>query len=142
MAGAAGGRGSSYEIDRAVLEAGVGSTGAVLEARAPEAGGGRPDVRHAASVPDQIQPRAARAKERVRRRRTEDQTAGGAGTGFELRAGSGTTALANGEAAQVPVDARQSALSEPTGESSGTGAPQLVELGRSEEHTSELQSLR
>src|ERR1017187_2669237 len=31
MAGAAGGRGSSYEIDRAVLEAGVGSTGAVLE---------------------------------------------------------------------------------------------------------------
>src|ERR1035437_4628448 len=59
MAGAAGGRGSSYGIDRAVLEAGVGSTGAVLEARAPEAGGGRPDARHAASVPDQIQPRAA-----------------------------------------------------------------------------------
>src|ERR1035437_7126658 len=57
MAGAAGGRGSSYGIDRAVLEAGVGSTGAVLEARAPEAVGGRPDVRHAASVPDQIQPR-------------------------------------------------------------------------------------
>jgi len=43
---------------------------------------------------------AAGAEERLRRRRTDDQAAGGAGTGFELRAGSGTAALANGDAAQ------------------------------------------
>src|ERR1039457_6398989 len=73
MAGPAGGRGSSHGIDRAVLEAGVGNAGAVLEAGAPKAGGGQQDVRHAASVPSQVQPRAAWAKERFRRRRTDDQ---------------------------------------------------------------------
>src|ERR1019366_4069163 len=107
MAGPAGGRRSSHGIDRAVLEAGVGNTGAVLEAGAPEAGGGPPDGRHAAPVPSQEQPRAAWAKERSRRRRTDDQAVGGARTGAELRAGSGTAALANGDAAEAPVDAHQ-----------------------------------
>src|SRR5450759_4129752 len=51
MAGPAGGRRSSDGIDRAVLEAGVGNAGAVLEAEAPAAGGGRQDVRHVAPVP-------------------------------------------------------------------------------------------
>src|SRR5260370_36783753 len=124
-----GGRGSGDGIDGAVLEAGVGSVGAVLEAGAPEAGGGDQDVRHAAPVPSQVQPRAAGAKERLRRRRADDQTAGGAGTGVELRAGSGTAVVANGDAAQIPVNARQGALSEPTGESVGTGAHQVVEFG-------------
>src|SRR5665811_107928 len=117
MAGRAGGRRSSHGIDRAVLEAGVGSAGAVLEASASEAGGGQQDVRHAASVPSQEQPRAAWAKERFRRWRTDDQAAGGAGTGVELRAGSGTAALANGDEAEAPVDAGQGGFSEPTGES-------------------------
>src|SRR5450432_53943 len=107
MAGAAGGRRSSHGIDRTVLEAGVGSAGAVLEASTPEAGGGQQDVRHAAPVPSQVQPRAAWAKERFCRRRTDDQAAGGAGTGFELRTGCGTAALANGDEAEAPVDARQ-----------------------------------
>src|SRR5665811_2472022 len=93
MAGPAGGRRSGHGIDRAVLEAGVGSAGAVLEAGAPEAGGGRPDVRYAAPVPSQEQSRVARAKERFPRRRTDDQAAGGAGVGFELRAGCGTAAV-------------------------------------------------
>src|ERR1700688_1927647 len=103
MAGPAGGGGSSDGIDRAVLEAGMGSVGAVLEACAPEPGRGDQDVRHAAPVPGQIQPRAAGAKERLRRRRTDDQTAGGARVGIELRAGSGAAAVANGDAAQAPV---------------------------------------
>src|ERR1022692_1672513 len=40
----------------------------------------------------------------------------------------GQRAVANGDAAQAPVDPRQSALSEPTGEPVGTGAPQVIEL--------------
>ena len=76
-----------------------------------QAGGGQQDVRHAAPGPSQVQPRAARAKERFRRRRTDDQAAGGAGTGFELRAGSRTAALANGDEAEAPVDARPGAVS-------------------------------
>src|ERR1019366_8538679 len=128
MAGAAGGRGSSHGIDRTVLETGVGSAGAVLEAGAPEARGGHQDVRRAAPMPCQIQPRAARAEERLRRRRTDDQTAGGAGVGFELRTGCGTAPVANRDAAQAPVDPRQDTLPEPTGSSVGTGAPQVIEL--------------
>src|SRR5664280_2275587 len=69
MAGPAGGRRSGHGIDRTVLEAGVGNVGAVLEARAPAAGGSQPDVRYAAPVPSQEQPRAAREKERFPRRR-------------------------------------------------------------------------
>src|ERR1017187_7058579 len=128
MAGPAGGRGSSHGIDCTVLETGMGSAGEVLEAGAPEARRGRQDVRHAALMPSQIQSRAARAEERFRRRRTDDQTAGGAGVGFELCAGCRTAALADGDAAQAPVDARQSALSESTGEPVGTGASQVIEL--------------
>src|ERR1017187_2193229 len=122
MASAAGGRGSSHGIDRTVLETGVGSAGAVLEAGAPEARGGRQDVRRAAPMPCQIQPRAARAEERLRRRRTDDQTAGGAGAGFELRTGCGTAPVANRDAAQAPVDPRQDTLPEPTGSSVGASA--------------------
>src|ERR1035437_7842686 len=110
MAGPAGGRRSSHGIDRAVLEAGVGSAGAVLEASASEAGGGQSDVRHAAPVPSQEQPRAARAKERFRRRRTDGQAVGSARTGLELRAGTGAATLANGDEAKAPVDARQGGL--------------------------------
>src|ERR1019366_444583 len=117
MAGPAGGRRSSHGIDRAVLEAGVGNAGAVLEAEAREAGGGRQDVRHVAPVPSQEQPRSARAKERLRRRREDGQAAGGERVGAELRAGSGTAALANGNEAQGPTDAHQGGVQEPTGES-------------------------
>src|SRR5674476_1523490 len=124
MAGPAGGRRSGHGIDRTVLEAGVGNVGAVLEARAPAAGGSQPDVRYAAPVPSQEQPWAAREKERFPRRRKDGQATGGAGTGFELRAGCGTAALANGDAAEAPVDARQGGLSEPTGEPVRTGADQ------------------
>src|ERR1700737_3297109 len=84
MAGRVGGRGSSHGIDGAVLEAGVGNAGALLEASAPEARRGGEDVRYAALGPGQEQPRAEREEERLRRRRTDDQTAGGAGIGFEL----------------------------------------------------------
>src|ERR1035437_9989972 len=107
MAGPAGGRRSRHGIDRPVLEAGVGNVGAVLETGAPAAGGGTQDGRHTAPVPSQEQSRAARAQERFRRRRTDDQAAGGARTGSELRAGSPTAALANGDEAEAPVDAPQ-----------------------------------
>src|ERR1035437_5527725 len=102
MSGPAGGRGSRHGIDGAVLEAGMGIAGAVLEASAPEAGGRHAHLRNAAPVPSQVQSRAAWAKGRLRRRRTDDQTADGAGTGIELRAGSGAAAVANGDPAQVP----------------------------------------
>src|SRR5258708_557851 len=105
-----GRRGSSNGINRAVLEAGMGNAGAVLEAGAAAAGRGYQDVRQAALVPGQIQPGAAREKERFRRRRTDDQTAGGTGTGFKLCTGSGTAAVANGDAAQAAVDTCQGAL--------------------------------
>src|ERR1019366_4980519 len=107
MAGATGGRRSRHGIDRPVLEAGVGNAGVVLETGAAAAGGGPQDVGHTPPVPSQEQPRAAREKERFRRRRTDGQAAGGARTGFELRAGSGTAAVANGDAAEAPVDAGQ-----------------------------------
>src|ERR1035438_8176728 len=103
MAGPAGGRRSSHGIDRSVLEAGMGNVGAVLEVGAPAAGGGTEDGRHTAPVPGQEQSRAARAQERFPRRRTDDQATGGAGTGFEFRAGSGTAAMANGDEAEAPV---------------------------------------
>jgi hypothetical protein len=105
MVGSAGGRGSSVGIDGAVLEAGVGIAGAVLEASAREAGRGHRDVGDAAPVPVQI--------ERGRRARKNDfadaermiKRLVAAGTGFELRAGCRPAALANSDAAQVPVDA-------------------------------------
>src|ERR1035441_7250323 len=128
MAGPAGGRRSRHGIDRPVLEAGVGNVGAVLEAGAPAAGGGTQDGRHTAPVPGQEQSRAARAQERFRRWRTNDQAAGGAGTGFEFRAGSGSAAVADGDEAKVPIDAHQGEFSEPTRESVGTGAPQAIEF--------------
>src|ERR1017187_8283756 len=59
MAGATGGRRSRHGIDRAVLAAGVGNAGAVLEAGAPAAGGGPPDVWHTTPVPSQEQSRTA-----------------------------------------------------------------------------------
>src|ERR1017187_291322 len=107
MAGAAGGRRSRHGIDHAVLEAAVGHAGAVLEAGAAATGGGQPDVRYPTPVPSQEQPRTARAKERFSRRRKDGQATGGAGTGAELRAGPGAAALAHGDAAEAPVDARQ-----------------------------------
>src|SRR5450759_1576422 len=107
MAGPAGGRRSRHGIDRAVLETGVGHAGTVLEAGAPAAGGSRPDVRHPTPVPSQEQSRAARAKERFSRWRKDGQATGGARTGFELCAGPGAAALANGDAAEAPVDAYQ-----------------------------------
>src|SRR2546422_9110895 len=99
MAGRAGGGRSSDGIDGAVLEAGMGSAGTILEACPPEGGGGRQDVRQVASVPSQVQPGAARAKERLRRRRAVAQTAGSAGTGVELRARSPAAAVADGDEA-------------------------------------------
>src|ERR1035441_6288419 len=114
MAGPAGGRRSSHGIDRTVLEAGVGSAGVVLEGGAPAAGGGPRDARHTAPVPGQEQSRAAWAQERLRRRRTDDQAVGGARAGSELRAGSPTAALANGDETEAPVDAHQGGFPEPT----------------------------
>src|SRR5688572_26123188 len=122
MADRARGRGSSHGIDRAILETGVGSIGALLEAGARKARWDHAYFGDAAPMPSQIQSRTAGEKERFRRQRTDDQTAGGAGVGVELCAGSGTASVANCNAAQASVDTGQGALSQPTGESVGTGA--------------------
>jgi hypothetical protein len=75
----------------------------------------------------QVQQGATGAKERFRRRRTDDQAVGGTGVGFKLCAGSGTAALADRDETKAPIDSAQSALSESTGESVGTSAHQVIE---------------
>ena len=101
------GRGSGDGIDRAVLEAGVGNSGTVLEAGSTETGRSRSEIGDAASVPSQVQQGPQRTEERLRRRRTDGEATGGTGTDAELCAGSGAAVVANSDAAKIPVDASQ-----------------------------------
>src|SRR5207244_12131246 len=85
MADRAAGRGSGDGINRAVLEARLGSAGAVLEVDVSESGRCRPDVRNTASGATLVQSRAARTKERLSRSRTSGATARIAGASPETR---------------------------------------------------------
>src|SRR5436305_12270372 len=85
-AGADGGR-SGDGIHGSILETGLGSTGAVLEAEVPEVGRCRFSFGNVASGAGAIESWAARTKERFPRRRTTGETAGGPRTGAQLRAG-------------------------------------------------------
>lgn len=63
LAARAAGRGSGHGIDRAILEARLGSTGAVLEAEVSEARGRPPDVGNSASGASAIEPARQGRKE-------------------------------------------------------------------------------
>jgi len=63
MAATAGGRGSRHGINGAILEAGLGSIGTVLETDTPEAGRRTPDIGNSASGARRIQSWAAGTQE-------------------------------------------------------------------------------
>jgi len=103
MAGPAGGRRSSHGIDRASTGSRCGERWSGTGSQRASSGRGpaRCAARCICAKPSPTT--AAWAKERFRRRRTDDQATGGARTGFELRAGCGTATLANGDTAEAPV---------------------------------------
>src|SRR2546421_7698567 len=114
VSGAAGGR-SGYGVHGAVLEAGVGDSGTMLEAAVPAAPGCRSHFRNPALGASQIQPGPGRTQERFCRCRASGEALAGAGVGAEFRTGPGTTAVAQTDAQQAAVDSEPGTLAEPTG---------------------------
>src|SRR6516164_6855303 len=125
-AGTDGGR-SSDGVHGSILEAGLGSTGAVLEAEMPEAGRCRPSFGNVASGAGAVKSWAARTKERLPGRRTTGETAGGTRTGAQLRAGCRAAPLAHGDAWKVPVEAQSRAIAKSIRGSAGRSAYQTVQ---------------
>src|SRR5579862_7300832 len=115
MAAQASGRGSGHGIDGAVLETSVGSAGAVLEADAREAGRRKPEVGNAAFGAGAVQSRAAGTQEGFPRCRTPGEAAGGPGIDSQLCARCRATSVADGDAQEVPVEARPSTTAQPIG---------------------------
>src|SRR5436189_5005634 len=105
MADRAAGRGSGDGINRAILEARLGSAGALLEADVSESGRCRPDVRNTASGTSLVQSWAARTQERLSRRGTFGETARIAGANLELRARCRTVPVANTNTHEISTDA-------------------------------------
>src|SRR5450755_4210946 len=128
MAAGTGSRGSGDGINCAILATGLGSAGTLLEAELPKARRGGADDGKAASGTGAFQSRASGAKERFSRRGTTGETAGGPGTGAELRTQSGTAPLAHGDAPQASAETCARADAEPAGGSAGRGAYQVVQL--------------
>src|SRR5437764_91850 len=96
--------GAADSPQRCLLEAGVGISGTVLEARMSAWGGGEWASRSSALGPSPLQPWAARAEERFSRCRAAGETAGRPGVGVELCARADAALVANGDAAQAAVD--------------------------------------
>src|SRR6185503_4731640 len=119
MAARTRGRGSGDGIDGAVLETGLGSTGAIVEADAPETGKRRPDVGNAASGTGAIQPRASGAQEGLPRCRTAGEAAGGTRADFEFCARCRAASVADGDAPKVSTNAKPGTVAKPTRESVG-----------------------
>src|SRR5260221_315501 len=115
MAARARGRGSGHGIDGAILEAGLGSTGTVLEADLPEAGRRTPYIGNAASGAGAIESRAPGTQEGFPRCRTAGEAARGPGTDAELCARCRAASVADGDTPKVPTDARSGAAGEPIG---------------------------
>src|SRR5260370_37961302 len=85
MAHRAAGRGSGDGIDRAILEACLGSAGAILEGDVSESGRCKADVGDTTSGTSLVQSRAARAQDRFSRLRTSGEAARITGARLELR---------------------------------------------------------
>src|SRR5690348_7898666 len=128
MAAAARGRGSRQGINGAILEAGLGSNGTVLEADAPAARRRTPDIGNSASGARAVQSRAAGTQEGFPRCRTPGEAVGGPGIESELCARCRTAAVADGDTPKVSTDAEPGTVTEPSGESAGRGAYQVVQL--------------
>src|SRR6476646_4649147 len=112
-------RRSGDGIDGAVLETGLGSAGAILEADAPETGRRRPDVGNAASGTGAIEPRASGAQEGFPKCRTAGEAAGGTRVEAEFCARCRAASVADGDAPKVSANAKPGAVAKPTGESVG-----------------------
>src|SRR5215813_7615063 len=122
MARRARGQRSSHGIDGAILETSLGSTGTVLEVAMREARRRKAEVWNVAFGAGAIQSRAAGTQEGFRRCRTLGEAAGGPGIDFELCARCRATSVADGNAQEVPVEARSGAAAEPSGGSSRRGS--------------------
>src|SRR5215831_9720312 len=118
MAAGTRSRRSGDGIDGAVLETGLGSAGAILEADAPETGRRRPDVGNAASGTGAIEPRAS-GQEGFPRCQTAGEAAGGTRVDAEFCARCRAASMADGDAPKVSANAKPGAVAKPTGESVG-----------------------
>src|SRR5215469_5168138 len=125
---AASGR-SGNGIHRAILEAGLGKAGAVLEANLREAGRSRPDVGNPTSGASLVQSWAARAQERLSRRRASSEAARIAGTSLEFRARCRTTPVADPHSHAVSTDTGQSTAAESTRGTARRSPYQVVQFG-------------
>src|SRR5258707_14594547 len=105
MAHRAAGRGSGDGIGRAVLEACLGSAGAILEGDGSESGRCKADVGDPTSGTSLVQSRAARAQDRFSRLRTFGEAARIPGASLELRARCPTTPLAKTNPHKAPTHA-------------------------------------
>src|SRR5215467_11588395 len=119
MAARARGRGSSYGINGPILEAGLGSTGTILETVTPEAGRRKAEVRNDAFGPGAVQSWAAGTQEGFPRCRTPREAVGGPGIESELCARRRTEALADGGTPKASADAEPGTVTESSRESAG-----------------------
>src|SRR5215831_8544050 len=116
-------------IHRAILEAGLGNAGAVLEANLREAGRSRPDVGNPTSSASLVQSWAARTQERLSRCRAFSEAAGIAGAHLELRARCRTMPVADTHAHTVSTNAGKGTSAESTGGTAGRSPHQVVQFG-------------
>src|SRR6516162_3647640 len=119
MADRAGRRGNRDGINRAILEAGVGSTRTVLETELPKARRSELDVGNVTSSASAIESRTAGTKEGFRGRGAVGEATGGKRADPELCPRCRATALAGGHTAKVPADTRPGAATEPAREPVG-----------------------
>src|SRR6185503_11992825 len=119
MAARTRGRGSGDGIDGAVLETGLGSTGAILEADAPETRRRRPDVGNATSGTGTIEPRTSGAQEGLPRCRTAGEAAGGTRADSEFCTRCRAASVADGDAPKVSTNAKPGTVAKPTGKFTG-----------------------
>src|ERR1700746_821253 len=129
MAQRAAGRRNGDGIHGPILEAGLGSTGAVLEAGPSESGRCREDVGNTPSGASVVQSRTARAQERFSRRRALSEAARIAGASLELCTRCRTAPVADTPAHPVSTDACQKTSAESTGGTTGRSPYQVVQFG-------------
>src|SRR6266481_7066180 len=127
MAARTRGRRSGDGIDGAVLEAGLGSTGAIVEADTPETGRRWPDVGNAASGTGTIEPRTSGAQEGLPRCRAVGEAAGGTRADTEFCARSRSASVADGDAPKVSTNAKPGAVAEPSGRSTRRSPHEVVQ---------------
>src|SRR5215469_12975558 len=124
----AGRAGSGDGVYGAILEIGMGRTGAVLDAGDAATERRRAHGREAAFGPGPVQSRTAGPEERLSGCGTVSASTGGPGTGAELCPRPGATAVAHAHAPQAAVSQGPDAVSEPAGGTAATDAPQIVLL--------------